>query len=1293
MNALQKERNKKLREEVKNDLKVFKLQAEIRRNNEQKLEQELGFEKSLSDFHKPVTEKLQEQELSRKEHFKAITDAVASIPLSTPPAIEPSNTIELFNFDRELDVDYLEKNNFPRPSKLYYETTESLREIVDRDEEREDRLLAKVDYLTDHMNTLLDYRDRLRDLQRKEKYTGKGIEDKLEILSRFTDMLLDGSKSKKLRSQVADLLDVLLREGTMTKEQIAKLKSAFRKGEEVSLQIDKTKAPNYDMHLTPTQVAQIGKGKRITISKTQLKKTGGFLPFLAPFIPALIAGAKALALGAASGAAGWGAKKALEKMSGSGCKKKPHGKGGFRGVFTSDLLPKKMRRFESGIINLDIATEPGTHWVCYYNDPNNTFVEYFDPFGEYVYKLLPNIKKYLQSSGKTIGYNSSFLQHPTSVKCGYFCMKYISERNKDSKNAEKSEDFTIEYARPFNFKKIALQSFSMYVSWENIKDEEITYYDGQQWSNLSIPDGNYTIKGLNRYMVSFFGEDPPILFGIVEERQRTAINLKDQYKIDLTKCKTLHKLLGFEPKVYEDPEKIGKFIADLSGGNDNIYIHCDIAEGAYINGSHTSNVIFSFTNVNRPGSQIIKSFDRPLFFPVRMDSVNRIRMRITNHRGELIPLNKQENSDNSMENATYHFFIQDTNANILYSNGYLQQKLKIVYGDGTAITDDNVALVNGGGLINANRLTLGTTEIESNINYSALMRQVLGLVHFTPDYSSSEATNMFFYVDTADTADRKPLKHFGTLTDNTKLTEFFKNLSTNEKYNYGFTERRKFTKNSQVVTIWVPLKYVFDFFSEYKKVITGLQVKFEFQRNDSRNMVYTDELNKDYKVIVEDLSLWLPYVKFKNAAAAKFNELRLSDKNVEINWNQHSIVKSNIFMKNSSGCYTIKATSDEVLSLYVIPQYTDRYENVKQNNMLFDNLDMIECYLMINNIKVPTVSYMMDFERGDYNRLYASLLESGLNTITSETGCMVNYSNFEMTAYYPLFEEEIKQGSPGIPGIGFKLTNDGNYDMESKLLKNVSHPLEGDDSSTKKYVDDLKKSCLIRTNGYFNAKRKLIRNVEDPAEESDASTKRYVDQLRDKTFMHDGESFNAKNMFVSNVKWPKKELDAVNKQCLAYSCILWDKDKRIYFAHDERISNVKAPQNDSDCANKYYVDTKTFCATTARAVDFTGVGFRSFQFNEFSSKLLDSNLKLSQNMFMKITIFLACDKMVERPLIRLEKMKEVLIDRAISVNEETITMFAYGKLNDVLTLSVLSAGGCKLKPYLHIEKIEFSLKT
>lgn len=395
---------------------------------------------------------------------------------------------------------------------------------------------------------------------------------------------------------------------------------------------------------------------------------------------------------------------------------------------------------------------------------------------------------------------------------------------------------------------------------------------------------------------------------------------------------------------------------------------------------------------------------------------------------------RHENSDNSMENATYHFFIQDTNSNILYSNGYLQQKLKVVKTNGSSIGNDKVTLVNGGGLINANRFTLGSTEIESNINYSALLQHVLGLIHFTPDYATSEASNMLFYIDTSNTADKKRLKYDGTLEATTKITDFFANLGLNDKFNQGFVERCELTKDSSTVTIWIPLKYVFDFFREYRKVITGFQVKFEFQRNHSQNMLYCNESNTDYKVLVEDLSLWLPYVRFKNSAAAKFNELRLSDKTLELNWNQHSIVKSNIFYKNASGSYSIKATSDEVLSLYVIPQYTDRHESMKHNNMLFDHLDMTECWLMINNIKVPTVSYMMDFEKKDYSRLYAALLEAGLNNITPETGCMVNYSNFGKL--YPI--------------ICFNLSHHPNYTDTSNLMIEFNWRLRN--NTSKDYV-------------------------------------------------------------------------------------------------------------------------------------------------------------------------------------------------------------------------------------------------
>ena len=41
----------------------------------------------------------------------------------------------------------------------------------------------------------------------------------------------------------------------------------------------------------------------------------------------------------------------------------------------------------------------------------------------------------------------------------------------------------------------------------------------------------------------------------------------------------------------------------------------------------------------------------------------------------------------------------------------------------------------------------------------------------------------------------------------------------------------------------------------------------------------------------------------------------------------------------------------------------------------------------------------------------------------------------------------------GLPGVGFKLTSDGDYDISNKKLTNVASPQTNNDASTKSYVD------------------------------------------------------------------------------------------------------------------------------------------------------------------------------------------------------------------------------------------------
>ena len=51
----------------------------------------------------------------------------------------------------------------------------------------------------------------------------------------------------------------------------------------------------------------------------------------------------------------------------------------FRGVSLRDTLPKKPKKKECGILNLDDTAGLGTHWVAWYK--NGTEKKYFDSYG------------------------------------------------------------------------------------------------------------------------------------------------------------------------------------------------------------------------------------------------------------------------------------------------------------------------------------------------------------------------------------------------------------------------------------------------------------------------------------------------------------------------------------------------------------------------------------------------------------------------------------------------------------------------------------------------------------------------------------------------------------------------------------------------------------------------------------------------------------------------------------------------------------------------------------------------
>lgn len=98
----------------------------------------------------------------------------------------------------------------------------------------------------------------------------------------------------------------------------------------------------------------------------------------------------------------------------------------FRGVFSRDAMPKKPWKNESGVVNLDDSSGPGTHWTAY--KKRNSNVYWFDSFGNL--KAPPEILEYFKNN--CVKYNYERFQNFETVDCGHWCLDFLYKKHNPS---------------------------------------------------------------------------------------------------------------------------------------------------------------------------------------------------------------------------------------------------------------------------------------------------------------------------------------------------------------------------------------------------------------------------------------------------------------------------------------------------------------------------------------------------------------------------------------------------------------------------------------------------------------------------------------------------------------------------------------------------------------------------------------------------------------------------------------------------------------------------------------------
>ena len=108
----------------------------------------------------------------------------------------------------------------------------------------------------------------------------------------------------------------------------------------------------------------------------------------------------------------------------------------FRGIYMRDTLPATgSRDKECGVMNFNLSTESGSHWVCYFRDGQRRI--YFDSFGQ----ITPiEMQKYLKTKQEfeedrqVIQRNTDIVQELNTNVCGHLCLVVLTALSKEGKS-------------------------------------------------------------------------------------------------------------------------------------------------------------------------------------------------------------------------------------------------------------------------------------------------------------------------------------------------------------------------------------------------------------------------------------------------------------------------------------------------------------------------------------------------------------------------------------------------------------------------------------------------------------------------------------------------------------------------------------------------------------------------------------------------------------------------------------------------------------------------------------------
>jgi len=221
---------------------------------------------------------------------------------------------------------------------------------------------------------------------------------------------------------------------------------------------------------------------------------------------------------------------------------------------------------------------------------------------------------------------------------------------------QKSHNFTIHYSPPIQLDEkknyeISLLKAWIWYSWYNISEAKLNNVigyspdGGTTFKNITLPNGNYDIFGINAYLQSQMkingdydepNEDYFVDFIPNYNTGKLRIELSNNYQIDLTQSK-IYNLLGFNKQIVATTIE-GSRNVDITSGISSLSIHCSLVNNSY-NNDVKGDTIQSFSPDKPVSSQLYIEDNNPVYINLEHRRIAEINMYLTDQNNELVDLN------------------------------------------------------------------------------------------------------------------------------------------------------------------------------------------------------------------------------------------------------------------------------------------------------------------------------------------------------------------------------------------------------------------------------------------------------------------------------------------------------------------------------------------------------------------------------------------------------------------------------------------------------------------------------